>query len=62
MQDKVPVTVFQPTEHHNEPALDVSRLEYNAFLFDDHFQIAVEELQNEVDILLVGKDVDELEP
>ena len=52
------MAVFQSSEHHDEPALDISRLKYNALLFDDHFQVAFEELVHHIKVLSAGKDVE----
>ena len=60
MEDKVPMAVFQSTKHHDEPAFDVSRLENDALFLDNHFQVAVQELEHQVEVLPMSKDVDQL--
>lgn len=52
MEDEISVAEFQPAECHGHPALDVRREKDNRTFLDDHLEIRVEELENEVQIRL----------
>lgn len=51
MEYKIPVAEFQTTERHGHPALDICReKDDERTVLDDHFEIGIEELKNEVQI------------
>ena len=52
MENKVPMTEFQTAKRHGHPALDVSWEKYERTVLDDHFEIGIEELKDEVQIRL----------
>ena len=52
MKDKIPVTEFQTAKRHGHPALDVCWEKDERTLLDDHFEIGIEELKDEVQICL----------
>lgn len=60
MQHAVTVDVFQPAERHGHPRLDVGRLEDERLVPDHGFEVGVEELEDQVDVLLDAEDVEEL--
>ena len=52
MEDKIPVAEFQTTKRHGHPAFDVRGEKDERAFLDDHFEIGVEELEDEVQIRL----------
>ena len=52
MEDKIPVAEFQTAKRHGHPALDVRGEKDERAFLDDHFEIGVEELEDEVQIRL----------
>ena len=46
------MTEFQTAKRHGHPALDVSGEKYERTVLDDHFEIGIEELKDEVQIRL----------
>ena len=52
MENKVPMTEFQTAKRHGHPALDISGEKYERTVLDDHFEIGIEELKDEVQIRL----------
>jgi hypothetical protein len=60
MKDEVSMAEFQTAERHGHPALDVCGEKDERTVFDDHLEVGVEELEDEVQIRLRGEDVQEL--
>lgn len=54
------MAVVESFDAHEHPALDVGTLKHERAVFDDGFEISVEELEHEVKIRLVGEDIQEL--
>lgn len=52
MEDKIPVAEFQTAKRHGHPALDVCGEKDERTFLDDHLEIGVEELKDEVQIRL----------
>jgi hypothetical protein len=50
MENPVPVTEFETAKSHGDPALDIRWEEDERSVFDDHFQIGVEEFQDEIQV------------
>ena len=48
MQDKITMTKFKASEGHSHPALDISWQENKRAIFDDHFEVSVEKLKDEI--------------
>lgn len=46
MQNKIPMTKFEPPQSHSEPALDVSWEKDVGTIFDDEFKVRLQELEN----------------
>ena len=61
MEDKVAVTELQTAERHGHPALDVCGEEDERAVLDDHLEIGVKELEDEIQICLGREHVQELE-
>lgn len=60
MQHPMPVDVLEAAQAHGHPRLDVGDLEDERLVPDHGFEVGVEELEDEVDVLLDGEDVEEL--
>lgn len=60
MEDEIPVTEFQTTERHGHPAFDVRREKDERTVLDDHLEVGVEELEDEVQIRLRREHIQEL--
>jgi hypothetical protein len=60
VQDAIAVDVLETTEGHGRPALDVCRLEHEAFVANYGLEVRVEELEHEVDVLLGREDIEKL--
>jgi hypothetical protein len=52
VEDKIPVAKFQTAKRHGHPALDICGEKDERTLLDDHLEIGVEELKDEVQIRL----------
>lgn len=52
---------LQSFEGHEHPALDVGTLEHERVVLDNGFEVCVEKLEYEVEVGLVGEDVEKLE-
>jgi hypothetical protein len=53
MENKIPVAEFQTAKRHGHPALDVcGEKDERRTVLDDHLEIGVEELKDEVQIRL----------
>ena len=50
VQDEIPVAKFEPAEGHGHPALHVCGEKDNRTIFDDHFEVAVEILEDEIKV------------
>jgi hypothetical protein len=61
MEDEISVAEFQPAECHGHPALDVRGEKDNRTFLDDHLEIGVQKLEDEVQICLRGEYVQQLE-
>lgn len=48
MKNPVPVAEFESTECHCHPTFYVRRQENKGAVFNDHFQVRVKELENEI--------------
>lgn len=60
MQHAAPVDIFQSTQRHGRPALDVGVLKDEGLVPDDRFEVGIQKLEDEVDVLLDGKDIKQL--
>ncbi len=60
MQHPMPVDVLKPAQRHGHPRLDVCDLEDERLVADNGLEVRVQELEDEVDVLLDGEDVEEL--
>jgi hypothetical protein len=61
MQDAVPMYILETPERHGHPALDVGVLEDERLVSNDGLEIRVEVLEHQVDVLLDGKHIEQLE-
>lgn len=52
---------FEATKCHGHPAFDVCRQKDESPVFDDPFQIRIEELQHEIEVCFRGEDVQKLQ-
>ena len=46
--------MIDPPESHEHPTLYVSRTEYDILVLDNHFEISIQELQDQIQVLFVG--------
>lgn len=60
VEDPVSVAKVEPLHGHEHPTLDVALLEHELLVADDGFEVRVEELEDEVQVRLVAKHVQEL--
>ncbi len=58
MQYAIPVNVLQSSQRHRHPALHIRILDDESFIPDDSLQVGTEELENEVDVLLHGENIE----
>ena len=52
MEDEIPMTEFQTAKRHGHPTLDIRGEKDERPFLDDHLEIGVEELEDEVQIRL----------
>jgi hypothetical protein len=52
VEDKIPMAEFQTAKRHGHPAFDVCGEKDKRTLLDDHLEIGIEELKDEVQICL----------
>lgn len=60
MQNPVPMTPLQSSQRHDHPTFHIRRSKQQRSIFDDGFEVGVEEFEDEVEVLAVGKRVQEL--
>lgn len=60
MQHTMPVDILETTEPHRHPGLDISALEDEHLVANNRFEVGIEKLEDEVDVLLDREDVKEL--
>jgi len=60
MENPIPMTKLESAKCHRHPAFDVRWEEHKRTVFDDHFQVRVEELEDEIEICFRREDIDEL--
>jgi hypothetical protein len=61
MEDEISVTEFETAECHRHPTLDVRGEKDERTVLDDHLEVGVEELENEVQIRLRREHVQKLQ-
>ena len=54
------MNVLQSPERHGHPAFDVRVLKDQGLVSNDSFQIRIQKLEHEVDILLYREDIEQL--
>jgi hypothetical protein len=52
MEDEISMTEFETPERHGHPALDIRWQKYERTVLDDHLEVGVEELEDEIQIRL----------
>jgi hypothetical protein len=52
---------FQTAHRHEHPALDVARLEDEASVLDDGFQVRVKKLEDQVEVGFRREDIEQLQ-
>lgn len=59
MENPITVTEFESFEHHSDPAFNILGLKDESTITNDGFEVRIEEFEDEVEVRLVGEDVEE---
>ena len=57
MQDKISMAKLESSECHCYPTFDIGRKKYEGSVLDYHFEIRVEEFENEIEVGFRGENI-----
>jgi hypothetical protein len=60
VKNEIPMAELQSTKGHRHPRLDVRRQKDEGAILDDDLEVAIQELEDEIEVRFRGKDVHEL--
>lgn len=60
VENEIPMAELQSTKGHCHPSLDVRRQKDEGAILDDYFEVAIQELEDEIEVCFRGEHVHEL--